>query len=143
MICAIFSFWSHAYDGIDGLQARRTLSVSPVGEFFDHALDACKILPFVMTLFAPFDESESRISPFCSLMLLIEILAAFTCGFWEQYITNTLHVSWCFDGFYVAQILHILAYFDGERLVTAYLIDEWRVCDLVMFIFNGNINFLR
>ncbi|VBB29270.1 unnamed protein product [Acanthocheilonema viteae] len=82
------------------MQARRTSSASAVGEFFDHALDTCKVLPFTMTLFAPFDESDSRISPLCSLMLLIEMLTSYTLTFWEQYVTNILHIRWCFEGLY-------------------------------------------
>ncbi|KAL3993544.1 putative integral membrane protein [Acanthocheilonema viteae] len=118
------------------MQARRTSSASAVGEFFDHALDTCKVLPFTMTLFAPFDESDSRISPLCSLMLLIEMLTSYTLTFWEQYVTNILHIRWCFEGLYMAHVLHILAYFDGYNLVTAYVLGQWRVCSIVMFIFN-------
>ncbi|VIO92775.1 CDP-alcohol phosphatidyltransferase family protein [Brugia malayi] len=136
MICAICSFWSHTYDGIDGIQARRTSSVSPVGEFFDHALDACKVFPFIITLFAPFNESNSRISSLCSLALLIEMLTAHTFAFWEQYITKIMCLRWCFEGFYVSNLLHILAYFDGDNLVTACLFNNWKVCDLIMLIFN-------
>ncbi|KAK6102743.1 CDP-alcohol phosphatidyltransferase family protein [Brugia pahangi] len=126
MICAICSFWSHTYDGIDGIQARRTSSVSPVGEFFDHALDACKVFPFIITLFAPFNESNSRISSLCSLALLIEMLTAHTFAFWEQYITKIMCLRWCFEGFYVSNLLHILAYFDGDNLVTACLFNNWK-----------------
>lgn len=44
------------------------------------------------------------ISPLCSLILLIEILTTYTLAFWEQYITNVLHIRWCFEGLYVSEI---------------------------------------
>lgn len=147
------------------------------------------------------------ISPLCSFLLLIEMLASYTINFWEQYTTDILHIMWCYEGIYVSEIveflekdmwswqrrilslafssfkiaeglklassvsrrttvqwrslpscsrsdnktkillqvaplLHVLTFFDGDNLVTAYVFGQWRVCNLVLFIFNGNNNFL-
>lgn len=48
--------------------------------------------------------------------------------------------GWSKDLLQMAHLLHILAYFDGHNLVTAYVLGQWRVCNIVMFIFNGNLN---
>ena len=37
---AFAHFMAHTLDGIDGKQARRTGSSSPLGEMFDHGLDS-------------------------------------------------------------------------------------------------------
>ena len=37
---AVLLFLSHTLDGIDGKQARRTGTSSPLGELFDHGCDA-------------------------------------------------------------------------------------------------------
>lgn len=43
--------------------------------------------------------------------------------------------------FQMAHILHVLKYFDGDNLVAAFVFGQWRVCDIVMFIFNGTLTF--
>ena len=49
-LCAIFLFVYQSLDAIDGKQARRTGSSSPLGELFDHGCDAMSIGWFCSTV---------------------------------------------------------------------------------------------
>lgn len=48
---AFAHFMAHTLDGIDGKQARRTGSSGPLGELFDHGLDAWSTSLFVLNVF--------------------------------------------------------------------------------------------
>ena len=43
---------AHTLDGIDGKQARRTGSSSPLGEMFDHGLDAWATSLLVVNMYS-------------------------------------------------------------------------------------------
>ncbi|VDK60457.1 unnamed protein product [Anisakis simplex] len=49
---AITFFASYALDGMDGKQARRTGTSSPIGEFFDHGIDTWALVPVALTMFS-------------------------------------------------------------------------------------------
>lgn len=49
---AFAHFMAHTLDGIDGKQARRTGSSSPLGEMFDHGLDSWSTSLFLINFVA-------------------------------------------------------------------------------------------
>jgi len=49
---AFSHFMAHTLDGIDGKQARRTGSSSPLGEMFDHGLDSWSTSLFVINMYS-------------------------------------------------------------------------------------------
>ena len=49
---AFAHFMAHTLDGIDGKQARRTGSSSPLGEMFDHGLDSWSTSLFVINMYS-------------------------------------------------------------------------------------------
>lgn len=53
LLCAVGLFIYQSLDAIDGKQARRTNSSSPLGELFDHGCDSLSTgqLVFCLTLF--------------------------------------------------------------------------------------------
>lgn len=75
LLCAVGLFVYQSLDAIDGKQARRTNSSSPLGELFDHGCDSLSTGTFMTcwTLFPPCSsESEAPnvlscvLSPQCS-----------------------------------------------------------------------------
>lgn len=72
-------------DNIDGKQARRTNSSSPLGELFDHGCDSLFLL---LTSF-PFFAATSTDS-FTSFLFLTEGVFAFYLSHWEEYHTGKL-----------------------------------------------------
>lgn len=70
LLCAVGLFVYQSLDAIDGKQARRTNSSSPLGELFDHGCDSLSTGTFLIcsTLFPPRSrESEAPNMPSCLL----------------------------------------------------------------------------
>lgn len=82
-------FFYHTMDGIDGKQARRTESSSPIGEFIDHVVDSVVTLlssllvSYVLQLHASWT----------AYFLLIGSLCVFYFCTWETYHTHTLYLG--------------------------------------------------
>lgn len=60
LLCAVGLFIYQSLDAIDGKQARRTNSSSPLGELFDHGCDS---LSTGQRIAGPADGGRSRLSP--------------------------------------------------------------------------------
>ncbi|KPI90552.1 putative choline/ethanolamine phosphotransferase (CEPT) [Leptomonas seymouri] len=84
---ALFAY--QTLDAIDGKQARRTGTGSPLGELFDHGCDAF-LTPFVMVnvTLAMYVEGPSRFWP-----LTLTCLGLFT-AIWEQFSTGTFDLGY-------------------------------------------------
>ena len=79
------------FDNVDGKQARRTNSSSPLGELFDHVCDAlnCSVgaIVQVAAMGLGVDTWHSLIIPFLSIF-------AFYLSTWEEYHTGTLFLGY-------------------------------------------------
>lgn len=82
---AISLFVYQTMDNIDGKQARRTNSSSPLGELFDHGCDSLFLL---LTGFPFF--SALRTNGWLSFVFLTEGVFAFYFSHWEEYHTGKL-----------------------------------------------------
>lgn len=82
-------FMYQTFDGCDGCHARRTLQSGPLGELFDHSIDAINTTLGVMVFASVFQMGHGW-------MLLIAQFAT-VCNFytstWEEYHTHTLFLS--------------------------------------------------
>lgn len=68
LLCAVGLFVYQSLDAIDGKQARRTNSSSPLGELFDHGCDSLSTGRFIIgCLFCSFTPSESLPVCLCSV----------------------------------------------------------------------------
>lgn len=76
-------------DATDGLQARRTKTGSPLGEFCDHFLDTFVTGQLIFCLCISY---QIRNPVYIGIMLLLSYLAQIT-AFWEKYVTHRLHLS--------------------------------------------------
>jgi ethanolaminephosphotransferase len=89
-VCAWGIFVYQTLDALDGKQARRTGTSSPLGQLFDHGCDAlaalfsCVVLAGTLRLGA---------SPWLTLNMLFNVFAAFYLGQLEEYQTGVLFTN--------------------------------------------------
>lgn len=77
-------------DAIDGKQARRTGTSSPLGELFDHGVDALNTTLGCVILVHALNLNQSWALP----LFLSVSLTYFFCSTWETYHTHTLHLGY-------------------------------------------------
>jgi len=107
LVCAINHFLAHTLDGIDGKQARRTNSSTPLGELFDHGLDSWTSLFIPTVLYSVFGRVEHTISPIRLYFCLLNLLFTFLSSHWEKYNTGILFLPWGYD---VSQLCTLIIY---------------------------------
>lgn len=87
VLCALGLFAYQSLDAIDGKQARRTGSSSPLGELFDHGCDS------VSTVFVAVSACISvQLGAYPSWMFFqcFCALALFYCAHWQAYVSGTV-----------------------------------------------------
>lgn len=84
-------------DGVDGKQARRTNSSTPLGELFDHGLDSWACIFFVATVYSIFGRLESGVGVTTLYYILWVVLFSFILSHWEKYNTGILFLPWGYD----------------------------------------------
>lgn len=117
---AICTFLAHQLDGIDGKQARRTNSSSPLGELFDHGLDSSAVWLMALSHATVFGVSQITVLPWELVFMLYFTLFAFYIAHWEKYTTATLYLPWAYD---FSQIWLTSAYF----VTFLFGLDMWKV----------------
>lgn len=76
-------------DAIDGMQARKTKSSSPLGQLFDHGCDCC-----ITTVFSLMMVHSLRLGPsFITISLIASVQVAFFLSQWEEKYTGTCRTS--------------------------------------------------
>lgn len=85
--CAFGLFVYQSLDAIDGKQARRTKSSSPLGELFDHGCDAVSTV-FVTIAFAV--ELRLGQDPWIMFSMCFLAMSAFYTAHWQTYVTGSL-----------------------------------------------------
>lgn len=91
-------------DGVDGKQARRTNSSTPLGELFDHGLDSWACIFFVATVYSIFGRGESGVGVKTLYYILWVVLFSFILSHWEKYNTGILFLPWGYD---ISQVVRI------------------------------------
>jgi ethanolaminephosphotransferase len=77
-------------DSMDGKQARRTGSSSPLGQFFDHGCDAITTVCEMMKLSATFD---LRLGP-ASFVVVYLTCVGFVLTSYEEYVTHQFYLGY-------------------------------------------------
>jgi phosphatidylglycerophosphate synthase len=88
LLCAIGLFVYQTFDAIDGKQARRTHSSSPLGELFDHGCDTISTVFVILAL-----SLAARINvvhPWMTMCMSLFALGAFYVAHWQTYVTGVL-----------------------------------------------------
>ncbi|CAG5136873.1 unnamed protein product [Candidula unifasciata] len=114
---AVNNFLAHTLDGIDGKQARRTKSSSPLGELFDHGLDSWATLFLPVAIFCIFGRGEHGISVFHMLICVMGIMVCFVLSHWEKYNTGVLFLPWGYDiGQIAVTLVYLITYYGGYEV---------------------------
>ncbi|XP_077991393.1 ethanolaminephosphotransferase 1-like [Glandiceps talaboti] len=97
--CGLCQFLSHTLDGIDGKQARRTQTSSPLGELFDHGVDSWSTMFLPIPIYSIFsrDENDYGESVYVMYLILLNVQVCFILSHWEKYNTGILFLPWGFD----------------------------------------------
>ena len=104
-------------DNIDGKQARRTNSSSPLGLLVDHGTDSCTT--FFITCGLGSILALNTIQQF--ILLWIMIIVPFYLNNWEQYVTGEMNlpfINGINEGTYIIFFLECLVGFKGQNFLT-------------------------
>ena len=96
---SLLLFLSHTLDGIDGKQARRTGTSSPLGELFDHGCDSWSTVFITGTFYSVFGRNSDgySISVFRMYCIVWTIFFSFHSSHWEKYNTGVMYLPWSYD----------------------------------------------
>lgn len=96
---AFLLFMSHTLDGIDGKQARRTQTSSPLGELFDHGCDSRSTIFIAATFYSVFGNNSDgySIDMFRMYLILWSVFFTFHMSHWEKYNTGIMYLPWSYD----------------------------------------------
>ncbi|KAE8363598.1 Choline/ethanolaminephosphotransferase [Aspergillus caelatus] len=84
--CAVGLFLYQTFDGVDGIQARRTKQSGPLGELFDHSVDACNTALGVLIFCAAMNFGQS----WATVVTLWGSTMTFYVQTWDEYYTQVL-----------------------------------------------------
>ncbi|XP_067623913.1 ethanolaminephosphotransferase 1 isoform X2 [Eurosta solidaginis] len=82
-------------DGMDGKQARRTGTSSPLGELFDHGLDSYSAVLIPIYMFSLFGTDE--LPPIHMFFVIWNVLLNFYLTHVEKYNTGVMFLPWGYD----------------------------------------------
>jgi ethanolaminephosphotransferase len=112
-VCGLCYFLYSCLDALDGKQARRTHSSSPLGELFDHGCDSLNVLVIVILSMAAMG---IPITSWWFITSLYSTLFGFYICTWEEYYTHILYlplINGPVEGATVLQGLMFLAAWKG------------------------------
>ncbi|CAH1239077.1 CEPT1 [Branchiostoma lanceolatum] len=108
LLVALGVFLYHTLDHIDGKQARRTGSATPLGNIFDHGCDAISVVLSTIAILCAMKMGEE---PGLMFLSLINLAFFFYCFNWGQYLTGRFSYGWI-EGpemFSIAMGIHIVS----------------------------------
>lgn len=125
-------FMYQTLDAIDGKQARRTGSSSPLGQLFDHGCDAvCAIFTGLICA------GTLRLgSNWMSLLALMLCMVPFYCSNWEEAQTHTMRfgVLGVTEGQFTVMLLHLVTGIYGPELWVMPVYQDWEMRHVVVSI---------
>lgn len=137
LMCAINNFLSHTLDGIDGKQARRTGTSSPLGELFDHGLDSWASFFIPVAMYSIFGRGEHGVDVFRVYLVLIGVNFCFIASHWEKYNTGILFLPWGYDISQVAMTgVYLLTFVTGYEFwkMTVFGLSCAEIFEIVMYV---------
>lgn len=87
ILCSFGLFAYQSLDAIDGKQARRTNSSTPLGELFDHGCDAISTVFVAIALGTSLKYGQT---PWLMFFMCFMGMSAFYIAHWQTYVTGTL-----------------------------------------------------
>jgi len=107
-------FFYQTMDNIDGKQARRTGTSSPLGELFDHGIDSLNCLWGALLMITTCGQGSS----WTALISLIAPMVGMYLSAWETFYTKTLFLDYLNapnEGLVVAMVFHFGAVLCGPE----------------------------
>jgi len=114
LLAAICFFIYQQLDGLDGMQARRTTTSSPLGELFDHGCDAITAGVGVMLICSEINLGAT----YYSLYLILAVGFLFFMVHWEEDETGILafgYVNAPTEGQLAMELSFLLTFFCGQK----------------------------
>eukprot|EP00455_Lapot_gusevi_P040395 TRINITY_DN4568_c0_g2_i7.p1 TRINITY_DN4568_c0_g2~~TRINITY_DN4568_c0_g2_i7.p1 ORF type:complete len:403 (+),score=141.26 TRINITY_DN4568_c0_g2_i7:67-1275(+) len=107
-------FMYQTLDAVDGKQARRTGSSSPLGQLFDHGCDAVSAFLTGMTCATTLQLGSSWLS----LMVLYMCIIPFFCANWEESQTHVMRFGFLgvTEGQFLIMAVHLVTGIFGPKL---------------------------
>lgn len=105
-------FLYQTFDAVDGKQARRTNSSSPLGELFDHGCDA------LACAFETLAFGSTAMSGKTTFWFWVISAIPFYCATWEHFFTNTLilpEINGPTEGLMLIYLCHFFTFFVGAE----------------------------
>ncbi|PAA82628.1 hypothetical protein BOX15_Mlig017260g1 [Macrostomum lignano] len=135
---AALGFMSHTLDGMDGKQARRTGTGSPVGELLDHGLDSWTTLLYPMIAHAVFGRGRFGVDPGRLYLIYLAVMGQFYLSHWEKYVTGVLFLPWGYDLSQVALVgLYLATYVLGTDFWQDFAIGDFTYPDIAVAVVYG------
>ncbi|KAG5677432.1 hypothetical protein PVAND_007190 [Polypedilum vanderplanki] len=115
LVCALGLFIYQSLDAIDGKQARRTNTSSPLGELFDHGCDSISLVFVTLSTCAAVQYGSF---PQIMFVEVFVVFALFYCSHWQAYISGTLHFGKIdvTEAHYSVIFVHIMTFFYGPKI---------------------------
>mmetsp|Transcript_24532 Transcript_24532/g.40359 ORF Transcript_24532/g.40359 Transcript_24532/m.40359 type:complete len:392 (+) Transcript_24532:177-1352(+) len=113
--CGIGLFFYQTLDNLDGKQARRTRTSSPLGQLFDHGCDALCCPINVCTIASAANLGSS----WATVVIFLAIFTPFYVATWEEHHTGVLFlgvISGPIEGLLVMVAIYLLTGFAGPEL---------------------------
>lgn len=133
-LCSLGLFIYQTLDAIDGKQARRTKTSSPLGELFDHGCDS---LSTVFVSVASCCAVQLGRYPAWMLFQCLCGSTLFYCAHWQTYVSGTLQFGWIdvTEGQIVVMLVML-----ASSLASFFSIDLWAVS--IIFSLNQLVTIL-
>lgn len=126
-IMAVLIFCYLTFDNIDGAQARRTGTSTPLGEFLDHWLDAFNLTFLFLGAVLCFGLSPER-----GVLIMVVACLSYGMTFWEQQVTGQVFMGRVgnVEGILVTNLFYVAGAIVGpEALQTTPLFMDYTAID--------------
>ncbi|KAL1116096.1 hypothetical protein AAG570_005591 [Ranatra chinensis] len=141
LLCGIGLFVYQSLDAIDGKQARRTGTSSPLGELFDHGCDS------ISTVFVAISACIAvQLGTYPSWMFF-QCFCAFTlfyCAHWQAYVSGTLRFGKVdvTEAQFTIMAIHLVSTIFGPGIWSTKIFDfiELRITILMVTIVCGSVS---
>ncbi|XP_048584730.1 cholinephosphotransferase 1-like [Nematostella vectensis] len=91
ILCGVGLFVYQSLDAIDGKQARRTNSNSPLGELVDHGCDAVSMVLVTLAFSVAIELGNE---PIWMFFVCFSASVLFYCSHWQAYVSGTIKFGW-------------------------------------------------
>ncbi|XP_044737350.1 cholinephosphotransferase 1 isoform X6 [Chrysoperla carnea] len=129
-LCALGLFIYQSLDAIDGKQARRTGTSSPLGELFDHGCDS---LSTIFVAISACISVQLGYHPTWMFFQCFSALTLFYCAHWQAYVSGSLRFGRVdvTEAQFTIIAIQLISAFCGPSIWTTKIAGDINVCHLM------------